>query len=68
MRGLSRSQRGRIQLGDVIVEIDGEAVTNESDYADVMEQHRPGDTVEVVTLRDNQRLSYQIELQAPQNN
>jgi S1-C subfamily serine protease len=68
MRGLSRSQRGRIQLGDVIVEIDGEAVNNESDYADVMEQHRPGDTVEVVTLRDNQRLSYQIELQAPQNN
>lgn len=68
MRGLSRSQRGRIQLGDVIVEIDGQAVMNENDYADVMEQHRPGDTVEVITLRDNQRLRYEIELQAPRNN
>lgn len=68
MRGLSRSQRGRIQLGDIIVEIAGQAVMNENDYADVMEQHRPGDTVEVVTLRDNQRLSYQVELQAPRNN
>lgn len=68
MRGLSRSQRGRIQLGDVIVEIDGQAVMNENDYADVMEQHRPGDTVEVITLRDNQRLRYEIELQASRNN
>ncbi len=68
MRGLSRSQRGRIQLGDVIVEIDGQAVTNENDYADVMEQHKPGDVVEVITRRDNQRQRYQIELQAPQNN
>ena len=68
MRGLSRSQRGRIQLGDVIVEIDGNKITNESDYADVMEEHRPGDIVEVITQRDNQRLHYEIELQAPQNN
>jgi S1-C subfamily serine protease len=68
MRGLSRSQRGRIQLGDVIVEIDGREITNESDYADVMEEHRPGDIVEVITLRDNQRLRYEIELQTPQNN
>jgi S1-C subfamily serine protease len=52
----------------VIVEIDGQAVMNENDYADVMEQHRPGDTVEVITLRDNQRLRYEIELQAPRNN
>jgi hypothetical protein len=33
-----------------------------------MEEHRPGDIVEVITLRDNQRLRYEIELQAPQNN
>ena len=67
MRGLSRSQRGRIQLGDVIFEIDGREITNESDYADVMEENRPGDLVEVITLRDNQRLRYELELQAPKN-
>jgi len=65
MRGLSRSQRGRIQLGDVIVEIDGQSVTDENDYADIMEQHKPGDVVRVRTRRDNRLLAYDIELQPP---
>ena len=67
MRGLTRSQRGRIQLGDVIVAIDDQPVRNENDYADIMEQFRPGDVVTVTTVRDNARLEYEIELQAPIN-
>ncbi|HJN96656.1 MAG: 2-alkenal reductase [Gammaproteobacteria bacterium] len=65
MRGLTQAQRGRIQLGDVVVEIDGQSVGNEDDYANIMEQHRPGDVVRVRTRRDNQLLDYDIELQAP---
>ncbi|MDA1369271.1 MAG: trypsin-like peptidase domain-containing protein [Proteobacteria bacterium] len=65
MRGLTQAQRGRIQLGDVIVEIDGQAVKNEDDYANIMEQHRPGEVVTVRSRRDNQFLEYEIELQAP---
>lgn len=65
MRGLRRVQRGQIQLGDVIVEIDGQAIANEDDYATVMEQRQPGDVVKVRTLRDNRILEYDIELQAP---
>ena len=64
MRGLSRSRRGRIQLGDVIIEIDGQAVANEDDYANIMEQHRAGDVVRVKTRRDNGLVEYDIELQA----
>ena len=67
MRGLKRVQRGRIQLGDVIFEIDGEFVGNEDDYANVMEQHRAGDVVSIKTRRDNRVMSYNIELQAPLN-
>ena len=67
MRGLSRSQRGSIQLGDVIIEIDGQAVANEDDYANIMEQRRAGDVVRVRTRRDNALVDYDIELQAPQN-
>ena len=40
MRGLSRANRGRIVLGDVIVEIDGEAVRNEDDLATIIEQRQ----------------------------
>lgn len=65
MRGLTRSQRGRIQLGDVIVEIDGQAVRDEDDYADILEQHSAGDTVKVKTVRDNQIREYAIQLLPP---
>lgn len=65
MRGLSRSQRGRIQLGDVIVEIDGKPVSNENDYADIMEQHKQGDVVKVKSRRDNRLLEYEFELLPP---
>ena len=65
MRGLRRVREGRIQLGDVIFEIDGEEVRNEDDYANIMEQYRAGDTVTVKTLRDNQIREYEIELRAP---
>ena len=65
MRGLQRAQRGQIQLGDVIVEIAGQAVGDEDDFANIMEQHKPGAVVTVKTLRDNRRLEYDIQLQAP---
>jgi len=65
MRGLKRVQRGRIQLGDVIFEIDGESVKNEDDYANVLEQHRAGDVVSIKTRRDNRVMNYDIELKAP---
>lgn len=65
MRGLTRSPRGRIQLGDVIVEIDGQPVRNEDDYADVLEQHSIGDTVKVKTVRENQLREYTIRLLSP---
>jgi S1-C subfamily serine protease len=65
MRGLSRSQRGRIQLGDVIIAIDGQTVLNEDDYANIIEQRRAGDVVKVRTQRNDRVVEYDIELQAP---
>lgn len=62
MRGLRETSRG-ILLGDVIVEIDGSTVRNEDDLLTVLENRQAGDIVEVITLRDNQRQRYQIELQ-----
>lgn len=62
MRGVTRTVRGRVRLGDVIVQIDDQPVRNEDDYATVMEQHQAGDIVEVITRRDNQLMEYEIEL------
>lgn len=47
LRGAWRSSRGDIQLGDVIVGIDGDEVRNHDDYLSIMETHKPGDMVNV---------------------
>lgn len=65
MRGLTRVERGRIRLGDVIVEIAGEPVRNEEEYAEIIEQYELGDVVSVKTMRDNRLREYEIELQSP---
>ena len=62
MRGLTRDQWGQILLGDVIIEIDGQTVRNEDDFAGVLEQHSAGDTVKVKTVRDCQIQDYEIRL------
>ena len=62
MRGLTRDQWGQILLGDVIVEIDGQTVRNEDDFADFLEQHSAGDTVKIKTIRDSQIQDYDIQL------
>ena len=67
MRGLTRDLRSRIQLGDVIIEIDGQTVRNEDDFADVLEQRSAGDTVKVKTLRDSLIKEYEVELLSPRN-
>lgn len=67
MRGLTRVDRGRIRLGDVIVEVEGEPVRDEDDLASIIETKRPGDVVTVRSMRDNRLLEYEIELQAPPN-
>jgi len=64
MRGLTRDQWGQILLGDVIVEIDGQTVRNENDFADVLKQHSAGDTVKIKTIRDSQNQDYEIQLLA----
>ena len=63
MRGLTETNRG-IVLGDVIIEVDGESISNEDDLLNVLEGHETGDVVEVVTRRDNRAQRYQIELNA----
>lgn len=67
MRGLTRVDRGRIRLGDVIVEVEGEPVRDEDDLASIIETKRPGDVVTIRSIRDNRLLEYEIELQPPPN-
>lgn len=56
LRGLrpSKTAAGRAEPGDLIVAINGEAVANESDYQRVVSSLKPGQTVTVRYVRDDE--------------
>ena len=51
-----------LQDGDVIVAIDGEQITSESDLAALMLSHAPGDTVTLRVLRDSSATDIEVTL------
>ena len=57
-----RDRYGRILLGDVIVELDGEPVASSNDAILLLERRRPGEVVSVTVERDGERLELSIEL------
>jgi S1-C subfamily serine protease len=65
MVGVREDRRGNIHLGDVIIAINGENVTNEDSLLSQLEQYEPGDTVEVTTLKDEEIHNYNVQLVAP---
>lgn len=65
MVGVREDQRGNIHLGDVIIAINGQNVINEDSLLSQLEQFKPGDTVEVTTLKDEEIHNYNVQLVAP---
>jgi S1-C subfamily serine protease len=57
-----RDRYGRILLGDVIVELDGEPVAGSNDAILLLERRRPGEIVTVTVERDGERLELPVEL------
>jgi S1-C subfamily serine protease len=51
------------RLGDVIVALDGKPVRSADDLLDLLERHRPGDTVQVTVLRDGQEQKVPVALE-----
>jgi S1-C subfamily serine protease len=49
--------------GDLIVAIDGREVTNQMDFAQIMDDHKAGDTVTVTFLRGQRKMSVKVTLE-----
>jgi S1-C subfamily serine protease len=49
--------------GDLIIAIDGRQVTNQMDMAQIMDEHKAGDTVTVTFLRGQQKMSVKLTLE-----
>ena len=64
LRGARETTTGRIELGDILVAVDGKPVGTIDDLMDIMERHKVGDRVTVDMLRNNTRQSIDMILQA----
>ncbi len=63
--GTERAYLGNIPImlgGDLIVAIDGEKIEEEQDLAQMMNNHRAGDTVKVTIFRNKKRMDVNVAL------
>lgn len=56
------AEEAGIEVGDIILKVDGLEVNSLSELLEVISQHRPGDEVVIEIVRDGKYMSYDIEL------
>lgn len=64
LRGARQTVTGRIELGDIIVAVDGKPVETVDALMGILEDHKVGDQVTVDILRGNRRHQVTVILQA----
>ncbi|MGA2253880.1 MAG: trypsin-like peptidase domain-containing protein [Thermoguttaceae bacterium] len=65
IRATHRTPDGQIELGDLILAIDGQTLESADDLLSAQESHKIGDTVTLLLLRDGQRREVKVTLAAP---
>lgn len=63
LRGLTQTEDGEVELGDIIVAIDGEKVGNSDDLYRVLDKRQVGQTVSVEIVRNGRRMTVPVRLQ-----
>ncbi len=62
MIGIQRVFKGGLELGDVIIGIDGKEIRNNDDLLSALEEHKPGDSVSVTSQRGDEVLQFKVQL------
>jgi S1-C subfamily serine protease len=60
-----RDRRGRLQLGDLIVGLDGEPVASSNDLLLRLERYKPGQAIKLTLQYDDDERTVQLKLGAP---
>ena len=67
LRGLVQTENGDVELGDIIIAIDGEKVSNNDELLKILDKHQVGETVSVQIMRNGRALTVSVKLmEAPQ--
>jgi S1-C subfamily serine protease len=62
LRGLTQTEDGDVELGDIIVAINGEKVANSDDLFRVLDKHQVGAVVPVEVMRNGRRITVPVRL------
>ncbi|HEY0080357.1 MAG TPA: trypsin-like peptidase domain-containing protein [Pyrinomonadaceae bacterium] len=62
LRGLQQTADGDVVLGDIIVAIDGERVSDRNDLFRILDKHQINDTVQVEIVRNGRRQTVSVRL------
>ena len=64
LREVKRLPNGRIEMGDIIIEVDGSKVRKSTDLVRILDKHEVGDEVDIVIIRNNVKKSVRIAIQS----
>ncbi len=62
LRGLARTERGRLYIRDIITKIDGVEITSYDDLYNALDNYKIGDTVELTVRRNQEERTVRIKL------
>jgi putative serine protease PepD len=62
LRGTTQTENGDVDLGDIIVGIDGEKISKTDDLTRILDKHQIGDTVKVDLMRSGKRMTVPVRL------
>ena len=62
LRGIVQTEDGEVEIGDIIVAIDGQKVSNNDDIFKALDKHQVGDTVNVDIYRDGRQMTVPVRL------
>jgi S1-C subfamily serine protease len=65
LRGLVQTEDGYLELGDIIVGVNGQKVANKDDLYKVLDKHQLGETVNVEIVRSGRRTTVPVTLTQP---
>ena len=65
LRGLTQTENGDFEIGDIIVGMDGEKIANNDDLFRLLDKHQVGDVVQLQIFRNGRRQSVPVRLTAP---
>ncbi|MBN2384939.1 M20/M25/M40 family metallo-hydrolase, partial [bacterium] len=60
----SAADRAGLQPGDIIIRVDDQIVASLTDFSRILKEHKPGDTIGLIYLRDGQQLETRLVLEA----